>query len=386
MKLKVSIVVPVYNEQDMLTRCLDSLMALDYPKDLLEIILIDNNSTDLSASIIRKYPVTCLFESRKGSSCARNAGIRIATGEIIVFTDADCVVDSDWIKNMLAGFKTLNTGCCGGKTVSYDPQNIIEQYFDWLFENQSKTKYMFMEEYFIGPIFATCNLACRREVFDAVGLFDEDLVAAEDTDLVWKINLKGYQLNYIPEALVRHKRRNKLCELPRIFILYMYRQYWIVKKFEKITGISFDWLNIFMNMIRYVFLSVVCILVKFDMKESVFSFLMAVLTFSRIVTAVYGWFELLILKRKTLSVLTFAVKNVIWRWDGKGDVLILNLKKKYGFKVTGIGARVWEQLYEGKMLENIISDIGSEYAVEKNILKDDVIAIIDEFKEEGLLY
>jgi len=166
----------------------------------------------------------------------------------------------------------------------------------------------------------------------------------------------------------------------------MYRQYWIVKKFEKITGISFDWLNIFMNMIRYVFLSVVCILVKFDMKESVFSFLMAVLTFSRIVTAVYGWFELLILKRKTLSVLTFAVKNVIWRWDGKGDVLILNLKKKYGFKVTGIGARVWEQLYEGKMLENIISDIGSEYAVEKNILKDDVIAIIDEFKEEGLLY
>ena len=155
----------------------------------MRIIAVDNNSEDKSAELIKKYDfVKYIFERRKGRSAAKNAGIRAAKSEIVAFIDADCIVNPDWLDKIVEGFNGRSTGCCGGKTLSYYPENIIEKYFDWFFENQPKKIKSFAEKYFVGPIFATCNLACRREAFEAAGYFDEEMAAGEDTDSVWRIS------------------------------------------------------------------------------------------------------------------------------------------------------------------------------------------------------
>ena len=123
---KVSIIVIAYNEEKMLPLCLDSLMELDYPEDKLETILVDNNSTDRTKDIIRKYPVKYVFEHKRTRGAARNKGIKASSGEFIAFTDADCIVDRNWIRRLVQGFDSDNIGGCGGRIVTYQPKNWVE--------------------------------------------------------------------------------------------------------------------------------------------------------------------------------------------------------------------------------------------------------------------
>ena len=97
----ISIIVPVYNGENIIGACLKSLLAQDYPKDKYEVIAVDNNSKDKTADIIKEYSVHYLFESKvQGSYAARNTGVRHAKGEILAFTDADCVADKGWLKKV----------------------------------------------------------------------------------------------------------------------------------------------------------------------------------------------------------------------------------------------------------------------------------------------
>jgi glycosyltransferase involved in cell wall biosynthesis len=90
----VSIIVPVYNGSRTIDALLTSLLALDYPPDQHEILIVDNKSTDDTRQRIQRYPVTLLEETEiQGSYAARNRGIEAAQGEILAFTDADCVVE-----------------------------------------------------------------------------------------------------------------------------------------------------------------------------------------------------------------------------------------------------------------------------------------------------
>lgn len=383
MNLKVSIVIPVYNEEKMLPLCLDSLMNLDYPKELLEIIIVDNNSTDLSASIIKKYPVKYLLEKRKGASAARNTGISQANGEIVAFTDADCVVDKDWIKNLVKGFKNANTGCCAGKTISYKPDTLIEKLFEWLFEDQPKWGINHFEDYFVGRVFATCNLACRKKFIDEIGAFDETLLASEDVDLVWRINLKGYQINYLDDPVVSHKRRQAFRELPEVFIKYMYWQYYLIKKYENIIGISIDWLRVSGKIARSLVYSAGC-LFKLSLKESLFYFTIAVLSLMQIFTAVYMLIETKLARKNKMTVLNFVPENILWRWDNS-DVMIVNLEKKFGYTLSGAGARIWELLQLHKKESEIINDMKEEYAIEETEARKDLAELMNEFESEGLL-
>jgi glycosyltransferase involved in cell wall biosynthesis len=99
--MKISVIVPFYNSAMHIEKCITALLSQNYPSQDFEIIMIDNNSTDLSRSIVRKYPsITLLSEKKQGSYAARNLGIRRAEGEILAFTDADCIPDANWLKKI----------------------------------------------------------------------------------------------------------------------------------------------------------------------------------------------------------------------------------------------------------------------------------------------
>lgn len=102
----VSVVVPFYNSERFLAACIDSLLAQRDVGEPFEIILIDNRSTDGSASIAARYrePVV-LEEPKQGAYAARNTGIRRAQAPVIAFTDADCVVADDWLRSIREGME-----------------------------------------------------------------------------------------------------------------------------------------------------------------------------------------------------------------------------------------------------------------------------------------
>src|SRR3990170_3006911 len=100
---KISVIVPVYNDAQRIGKCIESLLQQTYPHEKYEVIIIDNGSTDETREVIKKYPVKLLIEDKIQSSyAARNKGIKNAKGEVIAFTDSDCIPGNDWIERGVA--------------------------------------------------------------------------------------------------------------------------------------------------------------------------------------------------------------------------------------------------------------------------------------------
>lgn len=122
----VSVVIPVLNAARTLPRCLEALATLDPTP--AEILLVDNGSTDNSVALLTTFArevgpqrVSIVREARRGAAAARNAGVRIAGGDIIAFTDADCVPAPDWVHHLRAPFSDGRVGAVAGRVMPRDP-------------------------------------------------------------------------------------------------------------------------------------------------------------------------------------------------------------------------------------------------------------------------
>jgi glycosyltransferase involved in cell wall biosynthesis len=168
-ELDFSIVVPVHNQERHIEDCIQAMLALDYPPDRFEIIMVDNNSTDRSAEVIRRYPRVQLFqEKQQGDFAARNKGVAESKGAIIAFTDSDTAPCKDWLQSIAA--------------VMRDPQ--IEVIIGYLKFGSGGLALSMLEEYEAQRgefVFAsgikeiyygyTCNQVVRRTAFDRLGAF-----------------------------------------------------------------------------------------------------------------------------------------------------------------------------------------------------------------------
>jgi glycosyltransferase involved in cell wall biosynthesis len=110
----VSVIVPVRDGDGTIAECLDAILATDYPADRREILVVDNGSTDGTAALIQSKPVRYLHESKRGVSNARNRGIAESSGEILAFVDADCLVEPQWLSELVRPFEDPEVGSVGG--------------------------------------------------------------------------------------------------------------------------------------------------------------------------------------------------------------------------------------------------------------------------------
>ena len=208
----VSIVVPVYQAEETIERCLQSLLAQDYPEHRREILIVDNNSRDRTPELVKKYPVKRLFEKSQGVCYARNRGLAEAQGELLAYTDSDCFAEKDWISRLVEAFNEEGIGGVGGHVEPYPSNNIIEKYI--AAKEILSQEVMFRQKENSPPFFITANVIYRTDILRRLGGFDNFFkTAGEDADLSWRIVEAGYRLKMAPRAVVYHKHRSNLKKL-----------------------------------------------------------------------------------------------------------------------------------------------------------------------------
>lgn len=227
--MKVSIVVPVRNDFR-IKQCLDSLMLLNYPKKMYEIIVIDNNSISNVETIIKKFPAIYARESKIGVSFARNRGIQMAKGEIVAFTDADCVVDSNWIAKIISAFdKDSSIGQVGGRIRKSKPKTWVQKGAEDLAKQQLSLQHLTFSPM---PYVAGANSAIRKDVFMKNGLYDTTLGTGEDVDMSWRIWLSGYKIITVKNAIVYHMPRDRITAYFKQFFGYSLGHVLLFKKYK----------------------------------------------------------------------------------------------------------------------------------------------------------
>jgi glycosyltransferase involved in cell wall biosynthesis len=205
---RVSVIIPVRNDAASLRLCLAALQRQDYPADDFEVLVVDNGSADDLPSLRRAYPaVRWLEEGGTGSYAARNRGLRHAAGEIIAFTDADCVPDPAWLREGVAALAAGNATIIGGEVPFLDPVgrelNAYEILETIMFVLGSVQRLIAERGFAI-----TANLFAPRAVFARVGEFDPAFKSAGDREWVHRAVARGERLRYSAAAIVRHPRRS----------------------------------------------------------------------------------------------------------------------------------------------------------------------------------
>jgi len=206
---RVSVIVPVYNAEKTLKECINSLLDIDYPKEKLELIFVNNSSTDRTEFILNEYKgrIKILYERKKGPAAARNNGLLNASGEIIAFTDSDCMVDRHWLNHLLLPLQDEQVGIVGGKILAKTPYNKIEKFGEAIHDHESAINI------FRPPYVITMNWASRLLVLKEADFFNEDFIRCEDVDLSHRIFMAGYKIVYAPEAVIYHRNEKTLSGL-----------------------------------------------------------------------------------------------------------------------------------------------------------------------------
>ena len=201
--MKVSIVIPAHNAAATLGECLAASINQTYTDR--EVIVVDDGSTDATPEIARKFPVTVLQQPKSGPAAARNAGARVANGEIVAFTDSDCIPHCDWVSRLIQGFSE-DVGAVGGTYGIANSGSMLAR----IIHNEIRGRHarFSYEVDFLGSY----NLVVKRDVFNALNGFDENFRAAsgEDNDLSYRIHDAGYALRYAPAAVVDHYHPERL--------------------------------------------------------------------------------------------------------------------------------------------------------------------------------
>lgn len=206
----VSVIIPVFNDPQGLSKVLEAVIGQTYPRTRYEVIVVDNNSTDATPRVIDEYStrypelVYPQTEDRtQGSYAARNRGVKAARGTIIVFTDADCVPVNTWLE---AGIQQLQQyqAAFGAGQIRFTFQAEEPTVWEYLDAANKLDQKTYVEKAGFG---ATANLFVRHEMFGQYGFFREDLRSGGDYEFGRRLTEGGEKLIYIEEALVYHPAR-----------------------------------------------------------------------------------------------------------------------------------------------------------------------------------
>jgi glycosyltransferase involved in cell wall biosynthesis len=206
--IRVSVIIPVYNNERTLGACLRALGATSLPRDQYEIITVDDGSTDTSLDVAQRFGARSVRQAHKGAPAARNTGARAAHGPWIAFTDADCLPSRNWLRFLLDRVSKNRSPVAwgaAGKTVGHASRSAAARFVDMTGGLDAET-YLRHPRY---PWAPTCNVIYRREVFESLGGFDDRYANYEYCDLHLRVRrAAAAEFRYEPRAIVLHQHRS----------------------------------------------------------------------------------------------------------------------------------------------------------------------------------
>lgn len=207
----ISIIVPTRNEAGSLPRLLKSISKLEYPKSKVELIIVDGVSADGTVKIAKRFRARIFSNPGVIRSTGCQIGVKQAKGELVAFTDADCIVPKNWLKEL---FKYLQSddqiaGVGGPNLTPKNDSPFAKAVGEvvWLLTRFGARYGFFSDkavEIYHNP---GCNVLYRKEAIQKVGGFDERLLTCEDEELDFRLRQSGYKLLFTPSAVVDHYRR-----------------------------------------------------------------------------------------------------------------------------------------------------------------------------------
>jgi len=216
--VELSVIVPVYNAKKTISVLFSSLLSQTYDKGDFEVIFVDNGSTDESLEMLNDFALTSglrvvvtVEAEIPGSYAARNKGISMSQGGLLVFTDADCIPSAEWLSILYDSWvKTNPENILVGEVVlvAQDEQNTTAvELFEMVHGFKQKDN---IEKKGYG---VTANIAVARSFFDVVGVFNQTLKSKGDYDWCRRALAAGGELLYLERALVMHPARRSLSDL-----------------------------------------------------------------------------------------------------------------------------------------------------------------------------
>ena len=309
---KVSIVVPMRNEERYIERCLVALVAQDYPHELTEILVVDGMSDDRSREIVTRWAerhphIRLLDNEKRQTPAALNVGIRAALGDVIIRVDAHCEIAPDYASQCVAYLDKTGADNVGGLM---SPEG--DSYWSTLVALATTTPFgvgdsqfhYTQKEQFVDTVYMG---AFRREVFDRIGLFDESLIRNQDYELNYRLRAAGGTIFCTPEIKSTYHPRPSLSALWRQYAQYGYWKSRVVRMHPASTR----WRHLVapafvLGVIGAIMVSAVFPVVLWALGLLLASYLACSLAFSASLARRHGWRYVWGLP------VTFAVIHVSW--------------------------------------------------------------------------
>lgn len=232
----LSVICPIYNEEKYIAKCIDSILAQDYPKDDLEVIFVDGMSTDKTREIIESYIANYSFihlldNPRRIAPCAMNIGIQTSKGDVIMRLDGHSLYPINYFSSLVSWLSKLpdasNVGAvCDTDVINKNPTSmaIAKVMSDKIgvgnstFRTGSNAEYLEVD---------TVPFGCyKREVFDKIGLYNEELVRCQDIELNKRLKRAGGKIYLIPSVRCTYIPRDNFKDFARNRYL---TGYWVIK-------------------------------------------------------------------------------------------------------------------------------------------------------------
>jgi len=238
----ISVVILTYNSRDFVRFCLGSVFSQDYPN--LEVIIVDNASSDGTPELVKKYPKAILIENKEnlGACRGRNQGIEVSSGEWILTLDCDVTLEKDFLSKAVDIINNLpsNTGILQSKILNLNKETIYSCgiHLSWMRRfydiGRGRGNKEFSEAKSIFGACSACAFYKRRmlgELKEKTGYFDERFFfLVEDVDLAWRAKKNGFKTAFAPELACRHKgNSSKVGKKKRQYLCFRNRFYTIIK-------------------------------------------------------------------------------------------------------------------------------------------------------------
>lgn len=201
----ISVVVCTHNGRRVIRECLEALTRVEYPR--LEIIVVDDGSTDGTAAVVQEYPFRLIQTPNRGLSSARNTGLAAAMGEIVAYIDDDAHPDPHWLHYVASTFLRTTHAAVGGPNIPPRDEHPVAA---CVANAPGGPVHVLLSDSEAEHI-PGCNMAFRKACLEAIGGFDPQFqIAGDDVDVCWRLQERGWTLGFHPAAVVWHHRRSSV--------------------------------------------------------------------------------------------------------------------------------------------------------------------------------